>query len=112
MKLVKTNEELLWTRHAREKMRFYQLSEARLKRVLRRPDRLEKGIAPGTVAFMQRAGTKKRTTEIWLMYQPLKKSGNKKRIITAWRYPGISPIREEIPIPNDIREELYGNRYL
>ena len=37
------------------------------------------------------------------MYQ---KVGRKKRIITAWRYPGKSPLREVIPIPDDIREEL------
>lgn len=111
MKFEKTNEELSWTRHAKEKMKFYRLSESRLKRVLRRPDRVEKGIAPGTIAIMQRTGTKKRTTEIWLMYQPLKKSGNKKRIITAWRYPGISPIREEIPIPEDIRSAIVSGNF-
>jgi hypothetical protein len=32
------------------------------------------------------------------------KSGQKK-IIVAWRYPGISPIKE-IPIPPEILEEL------
>jgi hypothetical protein len=33
-------------------------------------------------------------------------SGGKIIIITAWRYPGISPIREEIPIPAEILKEL------
>ena len=35
----------------------------------------------------------------------------KKVIITAWRYPGKSPIREAIPIPNDILEELKSIKY-
>src|SRR3989338_3272967 len=107
----KNNPELSWTHHAKEKMKFYGFSEARLKRVLRRPDRVEKGIAPGTVALMQKTGTKRRPTEIWLMYEPLEKRktpylARKKRIVTAWRYPAISPIREEIPIPEDIKRTL------
>lgn len=105
MKLAKTEDNLTWTRHAKEKMRFYRLSEARVKRVLRNPGRVEEGIAPGTIALMQRTGSKRRPTEIWLMYQPLRKK-SAKRIVTAWRYPGISPIRGEIPIPDDIREAL------
>ncbi len=51
---------------------------------------------------MQPANTKK-PTEIWLMYQQF---GQKKRIISAWRYPGISPQGEPVPIPEDIVEEL------
>lgn len=105
MRFSKFKEELSWTRHAKEKMRFYRLSEARVKRVLRNPGRVEEGIAPGTIALMQRTGSKRRPTEIWLMYQPLRQK-SAKRIVTAWRYPGISPIRGEIPIPDDIREAL------
>ena len=30
----------------------------------------------------------------------------RKIIISAWRYPGISPIKDEIPIPADIIREL------
>jgi len=37
------------------------------------------------------------------MYQQI---GQKKRIISAWRYPGISPKGEPVPIPDDIVEEL------
>ncbi|KKT50592.1 MAG: hypothetical protein UW43_C0004G0024 [Candidatus Yanofskybacteria bacterium GW2011_GWA1_44_21] len=58
---------------------------------------------PETIAVMQPAGTKQRPYEIWSMYS---KRGQKKIIITAWRYPGISPIRDEIPIPADIISEL------
>ena len=104
----KDTEKISWTRHCKEKMRFYQLSERRLRRLLSNPKRIEKGIAPGTIAIMQPAGTKKRPTEIWLMYQEIRK---KIRMISAWRYPGISPIHEPPPIPEDILKELrkYGN---
>ncbi len=30
----------------------------------------------------------------------------RKIIITAWRYPGVSPVRDAIPIPVEILEEL------
>jgi len=100
----KNTERVSWTRHAKEKMRYYGLSEGRIKRVLSNPKRIEEGIAPNTIAIMQPAGTKKHPTEIWLMYQ-VKKSKIIK-IISAWRYPGISPIREPPPIPEDILSEL------
>lgn len=100
--------EILWTKHSKRKMQYYQLSESRLKRVLNNPKRKELGIAPGTVAVMQSTGSKKRPTEIWLMYQNLR--GGKIRIITAWRYPGKSPIRGPIPIPEEILKEL-GEKY-
>jgi len=111
LKLPKDSEQLYWTKHAKEKMRQYQLSERRLKRVLRKPIRIEEGVAPNTVAIMQRAGPKKHPTEIWLMYQTEKiknqKSKIKKmRIISACRYPGISPVREPPPIPDDVLSEL------
>jgi hypothetical protein len=107
----KNSQNISWTKHAKEKMRFYQLSESRLKRVLRNPKRIEKGIAPNTIAIMQPAGTKKHPTEIWLMYQIkwFKVKGLKSkviRIISAWRYPGISPIGEPPPIPEDILKDL------
>lgn len=65
----KNTDKIYWTQHAKEKMRFYNLSEGRLKRILRYPEREEKGVASRTVAIMQIAGTKKGPTEIWLMYQ-------------------------------------------
>lgn len=88
---------------------------------MRSPKRSEKGIAPGTIAVMQSAGTTKRPYEIWVMYQYAKRGtrsvkrkddpsfklqDSRKIIITAWRYPGVSPVRDEIPIPLDILEEL------
>jgi hypothetical protein len=99
---------IAWTKHVKEKMKFYRLSERRLKRVLFNPKRIEEGIVLNTIALMQPAGTKKHPTEIWLMYQ---KVGKKKiRIITAWRYPGISPVREPPPVPKDILKELWKLR--
>ena len=111
-KKPQNTNEIFWTKHSVEKMRFYNLSENRIKRVLRNPDRKEEGIAPETLAVMQRTGSRKRPTEIWLMYQPTAdqpKAGQKPlklKIISAWRYPGISPKGKQIPIPDDILEEL------
>jgi hypothetical protein len=90
-----SNKPLHWTEHARFKMRQYGLSEARVKRVLRAPVRVEAGIAPKTVAVMTPAGAK-RPQEIWVMYQDTKKV---RKVIAAWRYPGISPVREPPPFP-------------
>ena len=41
-----SQNNVIWTAHARIKMRQYGLSESRVKRILRWPRRLEKGIAP------------------------------------------------------------------
>jgi hypothetical protein len=32
--------------------------------------------------------------------------GGKTRIISAWRYPGVSPLREPPPIPEEVWEIL------
>ncbi len=103
LKEPKNTEKIFWTKHCKEKMKFYGLSEGKLKRLLLNPKRTEEGIAPKTIAIMQPAGTKKHPTEIWLMYRKTKK---RIKIITAWRYPTISPVGKEIPIPNDIISEL------
>ena len=99
----KNDAHLVWTHHAIRKMAFYRLSEGRIRRVLRNPARTEEGIAPGTVAMMQTEKSSIKPREIWVMYQAV---GKKKRIITAWRYPGKSPIRKAVPIPADILEEI------
>lgn len=113
-----------WTHHVTQKMRHYGLSEGRVRRVLASPKRREEGIAPGTVAVMQSAGSKAHPYEVWVMYQPIKlkiKSEKlkisepferhigpaiRKRIITAWRYPGVSKSRGPLPIPDEILQEL------
>ena len=48
------------------------------------------------------------------MYKDVKESlrhgsGQVRKIISAWRYPGISKPGEEIPIPEDIRQELLND---
>ena len=103
----KASKKLVWTRHAKEKLRFYQLSENRIKRVLHHPKRTEKGIAENTIASCQVAGSKKHPYEIWVMYYDFKSKGEpQRRIISCWRYPGISPVGESLPIPEDILQEL------
>jgi len=108
-------EKVVWTEHVKEKMKFYNLSESRLKKLLRNPERIEEGIAPRTVAIMQTTKSK-RPTEIWLMYQvvPLKtknqisnfkKRERKMKIISAWRYPGKSPVGQP-PIPDEVINDL------
>jgi len=101
-------KKIFWTKHAQEKMKHYQLSESRVKRVLRHPLRLEKGIAEKTVAAMQSAGSKAHPYEIWMMYQT---TNEQIKVISAWRYPGTTKPGDKIPIPEDILSELDGNNY-
>ncbi len=104
LKTPKESDRFSWTKHSIEKMRYYGLSEQRVKRVLRNPNRIEEGIAPATIAMMQKAGSKKKPHEIWTMFAVLK--SGKRKIISAWRYPGISPKGKEIPVPEEIRSEI------
>ncbi|MCX6736995.1 MAG: hypothetical protein NTW73_02865 [Candidatus Parcubacteria bacterium] len=109
-KKLPDSDRFSWTNHAQNKMQHYQLSVNRVKRVTLHPDRIEYGVAPKTIAVMQTSGTKKHPYEIWTMYQLISKktmlSGQKFKIISAWRYPGISPRDKAIPIPDDIKKEL------
>jgi len=102
-KILKNIENLSWTKHSICKMKYYGLSEQRIKRVLRNPGRTEEGIAPNTIAMMQLAGSKKHPYEIWLMYA---KTKSKKIIISAWRYPGISPMGRSVPVPEGMQSEI------
>ena len=92
---------LLWTNHSHSKMRQYRLSEARVKRVLSFPSRIEVGIADKTLALMQKAGTAKNPYEIWVMVQDTPK---RRKIISAWRYPGETKPGE--PLPKEILKEF------
>ncbi len=94
------NDKYVWTAHSQVKMRQYGLSESRVKRIIRFPTRYEEGIIPKAIAVMQPAGTQ-RYSEIWVMY---KLADKKIKIITAWRYPGVSPQRD--PIPKEVLEEI------
>ena len=134
--------------HVVEKMRYYGLSEQKVLGVIRKPQRVETGIAPDTVAVMVPVGNirknikpskwnrnfgedsegEKWNQEIWVLYQ-IKKIKDKKSaelakkfdsseqakkliklkpkkliIISAWRYPGVSP--EKDPIPAEIWREI------
>jgi hypothetical protein len=122
MQLLPKRENLYWTEHVRQKMRQYRLSESRIKRILRHPKRLEIGVAPDTVAGMQPAGSKKHPYEIWVMWsldkardkQQVKKArfnlDKKIIIISAWRYPGVSPVHEPPPIPDDVWKDLLKSK--
>jgi hypothetical protein len=98
---------------------------------------VEEGIAENTIGVMQPSTNIKKPTEVWVMYQ--QKTNNKQQItnnkqsekssvishkslannnfskkiiISAWRYPGVSPIGKKIPIPADILEELKNEKLI
>jgi hypothetical protein len=118
------------TRHAEYKMKQYGLSMQKVRGVIRRPYRTETGVAAKTIAVMQpvspkkEAGKKEETwkQEIWVMYQKessatknveqraLSTESQKIKIISTWRYPGVSP--ERSPIPEDIWQELVEQNIL
>ncbi|MDO8565793.1 MAG: hypothetical protein Q7S04_01225 [Candidatus Moranbacteria bacterium] len=114
-----------FTRHAEYKMQQYGLSGQRVRSVIRHPKRREEGIVPKTVAVMQPTSVKTLAgkpvwkQEIWVLFQiknssqneklekfktPLSFGGSQLKIISAWRYPGVSPKRN--PIPEEILREL------
>jgi len=135
-KLPKNDGKYLWTAHVIEKMRFYGIPESRIKRIIRFPARTEEGIVENTIAVMQpnatqtdKNGKKTWKQEIWVMYKPvslkkqvnneqekkieqnleiLDKSNKKIKIITTWRYPGMSSKRDAISegVLNEIRNLL------
>jgi hypothetical protein len=116
-------DKYFWTEHAKFKMQYYGLSAQKILGVIRRPKRKEEGIVENTIAVMQPAGSK-RPSEVWVMYQlknsklqisnskkiqnskfKIRNSANRQiRIISAWRYPGISPKKN--PIPEEIIREI------
>lgn len=98
-----------WTSHSRNKMRFYGLSESRIKRVINYPKRIEEGIAPDTIAMMQPAGSEKHPYEIWLMVEKKRQGTRDKgqeiiKVISAWRYPGRTKPGQ--PLPEEIMKEI------
>ena len=119
-KFPKDDKDFTWTRHIKDKMLFYHISEQKIKSILKSPDRREEGIAPNTSAVMKRNDKSrlwrdkpKRQEEIWGMYPPAKRAKSKSQIlnskaimISTWRYPGKSKPGKEIPIPEDIITEL------
>lgn len=100
--MVIRKSNLVWTSHAKKKRKYYQLSKTRVFKVLRDPDRIERGMAPETVASMKEMGSEKNPWEAWVMW---KKKDHQRKIISVWRYPGSSP-EGEPPLPEDLPEEL------
>jgi hypothetical protein len=125
MPFIQKAKQISWTHHAQAKMAFYRLSEQRVMRVIHSPKRIEEGVAPKTVAMMQPASVRIRTEavlsdvprrnaersrrtpmnsglalkgkeswsqEIWVMIQDL---GKQRKIISAWRYPGMTKLRSD-----------------
>lgn len=90
-----------WTNHSKFKMRHYGLSEQKVRSVIHSPKRIESGIAPDTVAYLKTAGNAKHPHEIWVMVVETKKE---RRIISAWRYPGVTKPGE--PLPQAILSEM------
>jgi hypothetical protein len=125
-KMIFSSDNLIWTQHSLAKLKQYRLSASRVLRVLRHPKRKEIGVAENTMACMQTAGTTKNSYEIWVMTTQISnpksetrnskqiqntkiqnsKRSQKIKIISAWRYPGVSPIGEPPPIPEELWEEL------
>jgi len=131
--MTKDYKKLHWTEHAKLKMKQYGLSKTKLINLLYKPERKEEGIVPSTLAVMQtnkkyshgriripeqslKGGArlrysyaKKSPGEIWLMYKDVK---DLRKVISAWRYPGVSKPGETIPIPEDIKNELLRDTIL
>ena len=112
--------QVVWTRHAKNKMVFYRLSEQRVLRVLHTPRRTEEGVAPKTIAMMQpstvrtaagrpdvgkeNGGPARKeiwSQEIWVMVQDL---GRQRKIVSVWRYPGMTKPRSESSLDTLRRE--------
>lgn len=127
--IPKNTEKHQWTLHSIEKMKYYGLSAQKILGVIRHPKRKEEGVVKNTIAVMQPVAPKKENgketwkSEIWAMYQikgkrqkSKVKTNNPKlqklktinqepiKIISAWRYPGISP--KNNPIPEEIIREI------
>ncbi|EKE15999.1 MAG: hypothetical protein ACD_11C00057G0024 [uncultured bacterium] len=107
LKGPKNDSKYHWTEHSKFKMQFYGISSQRALRVIRSPHRTETGIVEKTVAVMQPTSIKRGKdgkenwgSEIWVMYQ----INRKIKIISVWRYPGVSP--KNNPIPEDVLREI------
>ena len=105
IKTIQNDKQYFWTNHVKYKLFYYALSPTMIKKVIKKPERREEGVAPNTVAMMMRKDGKSKKREVWVMVQKRKKTTQIK-IISAWIYPGISPQGKDIYIPDDVWEEL------
>ncbi len=104
-KFPKNDSQYIWTDHSKHKMLQYRILPQKIKTILHSYNRKEEGIAPKTVAVMKRNDTPKRKEEMWVMYQ----QAGKIKIISVWRYPGVSPKGQRIEIPEDTLEYLINS---
>jgi hypothetical protein len=110
--IVKPSVTYYWTNHSKAKMAYYKISESRVRRVIKSPLRIEEGIAPNTIAYMQpvsykiKNGKKVWNQELWVMVEKsIKKGlGGKIKVISAWRYPGVT--KPQSPLPKAILDEI------
>jgi hypothetical protein len=103
IKIPQDDYKYLWTRHVVQKIFQYGITPNKVKRIVNNPSRKEEGVAPETVAVMQKISKKEEKGEVWVMYQ---NSGSKKRIISTWIYPGITPKGREIFVPDEVWIEI------
>jgi hypothetical protein len=121
--MIKRPAALEWTLHARAKMNHYRLTPSRVRHVLHSPKRIEEGVAPKTVAMMQpasiktagartgrpgvgaaaKAGAETWSQEIWVMVQDV---AGTRRVISAWRYPGVTKPRDAVFLKKEYNEFL------
>jgi hypothetical protein len=88
-------------------MRHYGVRASLVHRVLRSPLRCEQGIADGTIGYMRPFGSAPRGTtlpyrgEVWVLIknEKRKKKSDTTMIVAVWRYPGVSNVRDPIPLP-------------
>ena len=95
-----------WTNHARGKMRYYRLSEQRVRRVIHSPKRIEEGIALKTVAMMQPNTAISDKCEVWKqeIWVMIQDKGSIRKVISAWRYPGMT--KPGTSLPEEILREI------
>jgi hypothetical protein len=134
MQLSQSFRKIVWTQHSEIKMKQYGLSKSKLLVILRRPERKEQGIVPGTTAVMKTnqakilfktkqvtlkdawknssAVQKKAPGEIWIMYKDVKRQaeGQIRKVISAWRYPGVTKPGEQVPVPEEIRQYIENSK--
>lgn len=119
MPFLRRPANLEWTLHAQAKMNHYRLTSSRVRHVLHAPKRVEEGIAPNTIAMMQPVSMKtvaarglsngvnakkeSWSQEIWVMVQDKK---GVRTVISAWRYPGMTKVRDAIFLKREYNEFL------
>ncbi len=130
IKIENKFKKIVWTQHSEIKLKQYGLSKSKVSNLIRKPERIEEGIVQGTTVMMKTNPTSlklRRTSlvnkkldlkfnkwkpqkapgEIWVMYKDVTLrhgSGQAiRKIISCWRYPGVTKPGEQIPIPEDIK---------